>query len=376
MFKNATILTYSSPEPLDILAAEVAMGLQLFSPCGPSQDKSTGWAPPRGPEHGALIEAIGGHWIAKFVIETKTVPGPMVKRKLDERGAHIEVTEGRKPGRKESRYLREDIVQELLPHAFPKTASVLVWIDRDCGRIVLDTASQGKTDEVVTALVKALDGVHISMLNTQMSPQAVMTAWLSDAGTQPLSLAPGRYVELCSNDESKSLVKFDRHHLDDEQMRLHIGQGKLPTKLAMHWNDRVSFVLTEGMALRKIEFLDAVFDNAAEHDDVFDADVAIATGELGQLIDCLVKGLGGPLETTGATKNAAVSATSEVDPLLEQARTLVIESGKASISYTQRMLKIGYNRAASLMEALEVAGVVGPLEASGMRKVLAEATPA
>ena len=182
--------------------------------------------------------------------------------------------------------------------AFAKTSTVMVWMDLQTGRLVLDCASQGKADEVITALVKAFDGLQLSALNTQMSPQAAMTAWLTGtADDWPAHFAPGREVELKSGDEMNSVVKFTRHHLEDEEMRRHISQGKLPTKLALDWDGRVSFVLTEGTQLKKVAFLDGVFeDNAtAEDGGGFDADVAIATGELGALITDLTEALGGEL---------------------------------------------------------------------------------
>ena len=74
--------------------------------------------------------------------------------------------------------------------------------------------------------------------------------------------------------------------------------GKVPTRLAMTWSDRVSFVLTDGFQLKKIAFLESVFEGAAANpadgkDDNFDADVAIATGELGKLLPDLIGALGG-----------------------------------------------------------------------------------
>ncbi len=277
---------------------EEALAAMPFEPCGATQDQSMGWVPPRGQAHGALVELVGGHRILRFQIETKAVPGSVIKRHLDERVAQIEAQEGRKPGRKESRELRDEIVQTLLPMAFAKTASVMVWMDLQAGRLILDTSSQARADAVITALVKGLDGLQLSPFNTQMSPQAAMTAWLSgSADDWPAHFAPGREVELKSADELKSVVKFTRHHLDEEQMRLHISQGKLPTKLALDWDGRVSFVLTESTVLSKIAFLDGVFeDNAsAEDEGGFDADAAIATGELSALINDLTAALGGEL---------------------------------------------------------------------------------
>lgn len=68
----------------------------------------------------------------------------------------------------------------------------------------------------------------------------------------------------------------------------------------------------------------------------------------------------------------AAADSEQPDALLEQARALVIKDGKANISYVQRVLKIGYNRAARLMEDLEKLGVVSPMHSSGLRDVLAK----
>jgi DNA segregation ATPase FtsK/SpoIIIE, S-DNA-T family len=65
----------------------------------------------------------------------------------------------------------------------------------------------------------------------------------------------------------------------------------------------------------------------------------------------------------------------EGDPLYDQAVAVVTESRKASISYVQRRLKIGYNRAARMIEEMEAAGVVSAIQANGGREVLAQAAP-
>jgi DNA segregation ATPase FtsK/SpoIIIE, S-DNA-T family len=65
----------------------------------------------------------------------------------------------------------------------------------------------------------------------------------------------------------------------------------------------------------------------------------------------------------------------EADPLYDEAVRIVTTERKPSISYVQRRLKIGYNRAARMLEAMELAGLVGPLQANGARDVLAPAPP-
>jgi S-DNA-T family DNA segregation ATPase FtsK/SpoIIIE len=72
---------------------------------------------------------------------------------------------------------------------------------------------------------------------------------------------------------------------------------------------------------------------------------------------------------------AGGSEDAEADPLYDEAVRIVTTERKPSISYVQRRLKIGYNRAARLLEAMELAGLVGPLQANGARDVLAPAPP-
>jgi S-DNA-T family DNA segregation ATPase FtsK/SpoIIIE len=63
--------------------------------------------------------------------------------------------------------------------------------------------------------------------------------------------------------------------------------------------------------------------------------------------------------------------TEDTDPLFDEAVQIVVESRRASISGVQRRLKIGYNRAARMIEEMERIGIVGPAETNGNREVLA-----
>jgi S-DNA-T family DNA segregation ATPase FtsK/SpoIIIE len=84
--------------------------------------------------------------------------------------------------------------------------------------------------------------------------------------------------------------------------------------------------------------------------------------------------LDGPLGPTpgltGIDKLPADSADAEQDPLYDQAVQVVMDTRKASISGVQRRLKIGYNRAARMVESMEAAGLVGPLQSNGTREIL------
>ncbi len=276
---------------------EEALQADRYVPCGASQEKSVGWVEPRGQAHGLLVEVVGGQWLLKQMAEVKAVPASVVKRKVEERVAQIEAATGRKPGKKEIRDLRDDTRLALLPVAFTKQSNVLVWIDPKARLLVLGAGSQGKADEVMTALVKAVDGLAVQLLNTQTSPAVAMAEWLSTQEA-PAGFSVDRECELKAADESKAVVRYTRHALDTDEVSGHIAMGKVPTRLAMTWNERMSFVLTDSLQLKKLAFLDVVLEgpNGAAgdgKDDGFDADAAIATAELGNMIPELLEALGG-----------------------------------------------------------------------------------
>lgn len=308
MFKNLTLYRIGPDWSATVEQMEAALQAARFVECGATQEKSVGWIEPRGEKHGALVESVGGQRILKLQIETKAVPAAVVKRKAQEQVDHIEATTGRKPGKRELRDLRDDARLALLPMAFTKQSSVLVWIDLASRLLMTNAASQAKTDEVITALVSALPGLPLTLLQTTVSPQTAMTQWLVAESPQdwPPRLSVERECELKSNDEEKSVVKFTRHNLLNDEIRHHVAQGKLPVKLALSWDGRVAFVLTEALQLKKIGFLEGVFEgSAADQDDGFDADVAIATGELGRLIPDLIDALGGELPVSAPAIDAA-----------------------------------------------------------------------
>ncbi|OGT57900.1 MAG: exonuclease [Gammaproteobacteria bacterium RIFCSPHIGHO2_12_FULL_63_22] len=293
MFKNL-IIYRTSPLAFTLDQLEAALQKAPFIECGATQEKSMGWVPPRGEAHGALVESIGGQWIARLMIETKAVPGDALVRKVKEKAERIEQETGRKPGKKESRELKEEARLDLLPMAFTKRGTTWVWIDPQTCTLVIDTSSQARADEVVSTLVEVLHtpGYFLALLNTKTAPQAAMAHWLKEQ-EPPECFTVDRECELKSQGEDKAVVRYANHPLDIQEVLDHINAGLLPTRLALTWDDRVSFTLTQQLQVKGIRFLDSVFESQQADEGGFDADVAIATGELGKLIPDLVTALDG-----------------------------------------------------------------------------------
>ncbi len=297
MFKNALVYRIDQWEPPT--QAEIAQRLEgsRFAECGPTQPEAAGWVEPRGEKHGALLESVAGQLILKLCSEAKPVPSGVVKQQLDAKLDQIEAETGRRPKGKAKRELKEQIVHELLPRAFPKRSSTLVWIDLAAQRVLIGVTSAKKADAIVTRLVELFGGLRLAPLQTALSPATAMSAWLSDK-EPPRGFSIDRECELKQPDSEKAAVRYARHTLEIDEVGEHIKQGKLPTQLALTWNSRVSFVLTDALVLKKIKLLDVVLEGSGQGDadGGFDADVAITTGELRGLLPDLIDALGGPLE--------------------------------------------------------------------------------
>lgn len=301
MLSNLTLYRFRSQTPLTLSVVEDALSRMPFQTCGATMNNSAGWVPARGEENGLLVESVGGHWIAKYQTETKQLPPSVVNRKVQEKADAIEKEFGRKPGKKERQELKEEARLDLLPVAFTKLAATWLWIDPQAGLIGIDTATQARADEIISALVESIKGLGCGLIGTNTSAQAAMSHWLITQ-EPPAGFTVDRQCTLKAADESKALIRYARHPLDIDEVKQHVEHGKLPVDLAMTWDDRISFVLTDGLHLKKLELLDGTLKDGAEGG--FDTDVAIFTGEVSRMLPELFTALGG-LDTSGEISTAA-----------------------------------------------------------------------
>ena len=308
MFKNVIVYRIGPAWAMSLEQLEANVQAAPFVECGLTQEKSVGWTSPRGDVNGAFVESIGGQWLLKLMLESKAVPASVINRKVKERATQIEVTTGRKPGKKETRDLKDEARLELLPMAFTKQGAVLVWIDPAARLLVIDAASQSKADEVLTCLAKAMEGLGAMLLQTSIAPVTAMSDWLLSQ-EPPAGFSIDRECELKAADDSKAVVRYAHHALDIEEVQQHITHGKLPTRLALTWQGRVSFTLTGTLQIKKLQFVEGVFqdDATSSKDDRFDADAAIATGEIRKLIADLLESLDGEM-VVGVTPTLAASS--------------------------------------------------------------------
>jgi recombination associated protein RdgC len=294
-FRNLQIFRLTSEWAYSTESLSDALHKGIFHGCGASDRVARGWVPPRG-EEGELVFSMERQQLIALGVEQKLLPASVVRQYAQAKLIEIEAAQGYKPGRKQVREVVEQMEAELLPRAFAKRGLTYVWIDPVNRWLLVDASSSTRADEVMEHLKLSLGELPVTLIKTQLAPATAMTQWLA-AGEAPGSFTIDRDCELRAAAEERAAVRYVRHNLDSDEVRAHIAGGKSATRLALTWNDRISFVLTEQLQIKRLAFLDLLKEDAerqAENaDDLFAADFTLMCGELAQLLAQLLEVLGG-----------------------------------------------------------------------------------
>jgi recombination associated protein RdgC len=292
-FKNLQIYRLPAPWAYTPEQLETALAPQSFVPANSNELLRQGWDAPR--PNGGLVHVVNKQMLILLGTEKKLLPGSVINQVAKAKAAELEEAQGFAPGKKAMKELKERVADELLPRAFSIRSNVFTWIDPVNGWLVVDAASPAKADEVIKLLLKAVDRMPLESLRVQRSPVAVMTAWL-ETDEAPVDFTVDQDTELRATGESKAAVRYVKHALEVDDIRRHIAAGKQCTRLAMTWNDKISFVLTESLAIKGIKPLDVIkeSDTSTRNDEErFDNDMMLMTGELAKMMADIVEALGG-----------------------------------------------------------------------------------
>ena len=293
-FKNLQLYRLPKNWADNTAKLEEQLSTLTLQPCSACDLQSIGWVAPR--DGGALVHSVNRQWLLALGIEQKLLPASVVKQFANDKAKEIEENEGRRVGRKEMRDLREAMTIELLPRAFVRRRTTFGWIDPVNGWLAIDAASPAKAEEFLEHLRKSVDQLPAKLLQVTQSPSSAMTGWVAE-GEAPSHFTLDQDLELRSAE--KATVRYVKHTLEGEEIRQHIADGKVVTRLAMTWGDRISFLLNENLQIKRLSFLDLLKEQAdgqAENEEErFDIDFTLMTGEVAQLLNDLLEALGGEL---------------------------------------------------------------------------------
>jgi recombination associated protein RdgC len=273
---------------------EAKLAQQPLQKCGGFEMESRGWVGPQ--RDGQYLYRQNRQWLLALGLEQKLLPGSVIRQAAEERIAQMEGMLGHPIGRKQKRDIKDKVTAELMPRALSRRRKIYAWIDTANGWLAVDAAGEPQAQQVLETLRRNEDRLPVTRLETEASPSASMSRWIT-AGEVQGPFGIDEDLELRAPDATKASVRYARHGLGGKDIRDHIAAGKQPVRLGLTWNDRISFVLTEELHVKRLSFLEILeresSDETENEDERFDIDFALMTGELSRMLADLVTALGG-----------------------------------------------------------------------------------
>jgi recombination associated protein RdgC len=289
VIKNATLYALTRALATD----ELTTGLEKlpFGETTALQMVNSGWVPPFAGSN--LVHEVDQVKVVALRVDTKVLPTSAVNMAVRDKAREIEEQQGYKPGRRQMKEIKEQVIDIMLGTAFSRTTITRVYFWDDM--MLIDTGSPTVADLVMGHLAKCLNPFPVAVLHLKTAPAVAMTNWLL-ADEAPEFFTIDQEAELQSTDSRRAVVKFVRTSVPVDQIQ----DGRQCVKLAMTYADRVSFLLTDAFVLKRISPLDVIKEGREDYfeteQDRIDGEISLITRELRNLAIALISELGLKIE--------------------------------------------------------------------------------
>lgn len=296
-FKNLMVYRLSREVSLSADEMEKQLSALSFTPCGSQDMAKTGWVSPLGSHSDALTHSVNGQIVICARKEEKILPSPVIKQELQAKIERLEGEQHRKLKKTEKDSLKDEVLHSLLPRAFSRFNQTFLWIDTVNGLIMVDAASAKRAEDTLALLRKSLGSLPVVPLTLENPIELTLTEWVRSKEL-PAGFALMDEAELKAILEEGGVIRCKKQDLFSDEIAVHIEAGKLVTKLALDWQERVQLVLSDDGSLKRLKFSDALREQNEDIDredfaQRFDADFILMTSELAALIKNLIEALGG-----------------------------------------------------------------------------------
>ena len=296
-FKNLAIFRLTEAFTLAPEELEQKLTTLAFRPCGSHEEFTLGWTSPLGKSSQQLVHTSNGFMMICGKKEERVLPSAVINELVLEKIQEKEEQQARKLSKKERTEIKDEIIFDSLPRTFTFSRKIYAYIDPQGGYIVIDSASTKTAEDILSLLRKSIGSLPAIPLNTINKPSTIMTQWLLNQQI-PNDIAIQDECELRSPEESGSIIRCKRHDLALPEIINHLNTGKEVIKLAVSWADRISFIVDENLAIKRLRYLDLIQDQISEIDIAdaaaqFDVDFSIMSAELANLIPRLLEIFGG-----------------------------------------------------------------------------------
>ncbi|NQZ79414.1 MAG: recombination-associated protein RdgC [Colwellia sp.] len=291
-FKNLYFFAFTRPFEHSEQDLEKHLSEHLFTPCGSTELSHFGWVNALGKHGDTVVHGVNGNYLLCARKEEKIIPAPVIKDQLEAKIALLETEQSRSATKKEKEQFKEDIMFELLPRAFSRVTDTHAYINPEHNIIVINTSSRSKAEDFLALLRKVLGTLPVTSVSPEKAPDELMTDWLTEKNLGA-KFQLGMEAEFNALGDDGAVVRVKNQDLASDEIKAHLDADKYVVKLALEWDESLSFILCDDLAIKRLKFFDVLQEqnDDIESDDVIarlDADFALMAGELNRLIGDLL----------------------------------------------------------------------------------------
>lgn len=297
-FRNLLVYRLTNQIPLDADTLESALATKPARACGSQELSTYGFIAPVGRgENAPLVHASSGFVLISARKEERILPGSVVRDAVKEKVDQIEQDEARKVYKKERDQIKDEIIQEFLPRAFIRKSVTFAAIDANQGLIYVDSASPKKAEDLLSTLRECIGSLPVRPLTVKIAPSATLTSWVKEQ-----KAAEDFYIldnaVLTDTHEDGGNISAKRQDLTSEEIQNHLEVGKQVTRLALAWEDKLSFTLDDKLIVKGLKFEELLQDQADQDggDDALsqlDASFTLMMMTFQNFIPQLIEAMGG-----------------------------------------------------------------------------------
>lgn len=261
LFRNLTLFRFPADTAAQLRTSlETDAAERVLREVGPLELSTSGFVPPLAADGPLVHNCDSRYRLIAIGTETRMLPNSVVQDELGKRIAEIQRTDGRLPGSKWRKRLREEVISELLPRAFVQPTRTRAYFDLDAGWLIVDTASRKRAEAVVSEIREALGRFPATPLAPDEPPSCVLTDWLALPEKLPVELRFGDECLLEGGIERGARWSGRGADLESDEVREHLRSGMRAWRLGLDFEQRLTFVLAEDLVVRKLRIQDAVLD--------------------------------------------------------------------------------------------------------------------
>ena len=287
-FKNLYFFAFTRPFEWTEQDLEKHLSEHLFTPLGSTELAHFGWVNALGKHGSSTIHNANENFLICARKEEKILPAPVIKDMIEAKVNLLEQEQGRGATKKEKEQFKEDIIFELLPRAFSRITDTHAYISPVNNIIVINSSSRAKAEDLLALLRKVLGTLPVTSFQPEVGVDETMTDWLTERSLgQQFQL--GMEAEFNALGDDGAVVRVKNQDLTSDEIKSHLDADKYAVKVALEWDESMSFILCEDLAVKRLKFYDVLQEqnDDIDSDDIMaklDADFALMSGEINRLI--------------------------------------------------------------------------------------------